>query len=782
MRRTAVMLSASCSALALMIAGPPALAQNIPQETQEQATGLDEIIVTARRRSENVQRTPVAVTALGSEALDRAQITDVVGLQRAVPNLAITTNSTGGASATSFSIRGQVNLGGAGANDPAVGLYVDNVYIGRPGGSLVDLIDVSRVEVLRGPQGTLFGRNTTGGAVNIITNQPVDGWEGSLQARTGSYNLREATGILNAPLIPDRLAARLVAQVSERDGFGTNQERGIDVGDRKNIFLRPSVKYTSADGDMTFVLAGDYTDYEDHGQMFVLRGYNPANTFLPQFLAANGAARGDVNLDRYLQRNVGERTNNSNEIESSNVTVKGVSGVLEWDLGWADLKSVSAYREVSSRGRNDLDATPYRLLTTDYDFGQHQVSQELQLSGTAGALGWIGGAFYFEETSRENTKSINYITTVLTGGQRRSFNDAELVNTSYAVFGQVYYDLSDRLKLTAGLRQTRDTRKTILLNFSTLDPTPVCAVPVASRDDGVTCRQTLEKDFDYLSYLVSVDFQASDNVFVYAKTSRAFLAGGFNARSDVTTAFEPESVTDVEAGIKVEWFDRRLRTNLAVFYGKQSNLQRTATSINPLTGQPAAFLQNAGEAHIQGLEFELAASPWTGMEVKGSVGVLDAVYDEFSDRLNIGTVTAPVLVDVDRTGETPLQAPELTWSLDVTQRFSVALGQITLHGDYGYTGDQTYFTVTPSPAASAAVRTAAGVANQLAFNDAHGVFNAQIELALASAPVTVALWGRNLGDTLYYNRTYADLYGSLGWALAFPAAPRTYGVTATYKF
>jgi len=764
---------------AMPLVPSPLMAQAVDEKRQE---SIDEIIVTARRTAENLQSTPVAVTAVTNQNLAEAQIDDVVGLQRAVPNLAITTNSTAGASATSFAIRGQANLGGTGANDPAVGLYVDDVYIGRPGGSLVELIDVQRAEVLRGPQGTLFGRNTTGGAVNIITNQPTDVFEGSIKARVGDYGLREGTVIVNFPLVEDQLAIRMVGQYSEHSGYNRNDFQDIKVGDRENLFLRPSIKYTAPSGSWDLTINADRTVYGDHGQPFVFLDYNPANSFLPTYLTSDPIGLGETDLERYIAEGSTKRTNYSNEEDFSEVRVNGVSGVLNVDFGNVQLKSISAYRDSHNYGINDLDATPYRLLTTRYDFRQHQVSQELQLSGDTGRLSWILGGFYFRERARENTASVNFITTVLTGGERRSLNDAIAINTSYALFGQVNYDLTNQIRVTAGLRQTFDTRKVIRLNFSTIEPFVACGIPVADLDDGVTCRQTLSENFDYLSYLFGIDYQIADDVFVYAKTSRAFLAGGWNTRSGANNAFDPEGIRDVEVGIKLDFFDRRLRTNLAAFYGKQTDLQRVAQLINPTTGQPVNFFQNAGKAHIQGIEFEAIAKPWRGMELRGTLGILDAGYDEFKDVVNIGTITDPEFVDVDRTGEDPLLAPDLTWSISATQSIPLPFGELSVHADYSYVGDQAYFTNTASPFSSPAAQAAAQRANELGVDEGHSVLNAQLTLLLLDDTTTISLWGRNLTGELYYNRLYPDLYPSLGWALGFTAPPRTYGVSASYSF
>jgi len=758
-------LVASVSAAILSILGA---SNGFAQEggaVPQAKTGIEEIVVTARRQSESLQTTPVAVTALTETMLQVKQIETIESVQYSTPNLNISTNSPNSSGFAFLAIRGQSNLGGGASNDPAIGVYVDGVYIARPGGSLLDLIDTRQVEVLRGPQGTLFGRNTTGGALNISSNEPVHNLEGSVQATMGNYGLKQVTGVINVPLIEDELAARLVYRTSEHDGYGDNVFLRRELNDDDRDFYRLSVKYEPREGDWDLLLTADRTDQEDNGQLQVVRGYNAANSALANLVRnnapdENAPGSADDNLDPYVHPGSDWYDGFASENEFSELTSEGLSATLNVDLGWSQLKSITAWRSLESNGLNDLDALPYLILNSNYVNDQSQFSQELQLSGGSGALNWIGGLFYFEEEGDELTRS----QTMFSGGGVNR-NDGTAENTSYAAYGQLYYDLTDKLRLSAGLRYTEDERDVELRN-KVNEALNVCALPVSDRDDGVTCKQSLSVDYDYTSYLFGLDYQMSENVFLYAKTSRAFLAGGWNLRNGSAPSFEPEEVNDIEFGAKLDWLDSRLRTNFAVFYAEQSDVQRSATGITN-TGQATSFIRNAAEATVQGVEFELVAVPWEGMEASFVLGTLDAEYDEFIDSTGL-----------DRSKETPPQSPEYNYSVSLTQNIPVSYGEWVLHADYAYVDD---FVIWQGTAPSAAAEALFARGRALSNIDGYGLLNARLALNLG-ANIELSVWGRNLTDEEYFSRTQADFLTSFGYAGAYPGDPRTYGATVTYRF
>jgi len=736
---------------------------------QKSASTIEEVIVSARRQNESLQSTPVAVTALTSSMLDVKQIDSIESIQYSTPNLNISTKSPNSSGFAFLSIRGQANLGGGASNDPAIGVYVDGVYIARPGGSLLDLIDTRQVEVLRGPQGTLFGRNTTGGALNIKSNEPVNVLKGSLKLSLGNIGQREVTGMVNVPLIEDTLAARLVYKHSEHDGYGDNVFLNKELNDDKRDFFRFSMKYSPADSSWDFLLSADRTDQEDNGQLHVVTDYNSDNALLSGFVQANGPdengpGSADDNIDPYVHSNNDWYNGYSDDDEFSELTAQGVSGKLNIDLGWAKLTSITAWRSLETTGFNDLDGLPYRIINSNYVNDQSQFSQELQLSGGDGALNWISGLFYFDEEGEELTRSQTMFGALFSNDPDLvNRNDGTANNTSYAAYGQLYYDLTDSLRLTGGLRYTVDDREVELRNKSN-EALDVCSIPVADRDDGINCRQNESVDYDYVSYLFGVDYQINEQAFLYAKTSRAYLAGGWNMRNGSAPSFEPEEVTDVELGAKLDWLDSRIRTNIALFRAEQADVQRTSTGIIP---KATSFIRNAAEATVTGVEFELTALPWEGMEASFTFGWLDAEYDTFIDATGL-----------DRSQETPPQSPEYNYSISVTQQVYTRFGELKIHADYAYVDDYVLWQGTaPDPATEALF--ARG--RQLSEAGGYGLLNAKATMQLDDR-WEVSLWGRNLTDEEYYSRTQADFLTSFGYAGAYPGDPRTYGVTVAFQF
>ncbi|MFA5494265.1 MAG: TonB-dependent receptor [Porticoccaceae bacterium] len=750
------------SAVATAALAGAAQAQDAPRRT------LEEIVVTARKVEESIQSTPVAVSAMTGEGMRVAQIRDVKDVQRSVPNLSISTKSPASGAMTFIAIRGQSGLAGTLTADPAIGVYMDGVYVARHGASLADLVDVQRVEVLRGPQGTLFGRNTTGGALNITSNAPTDVLEGSVEVQLGNYEQREVTGIINVPLT-ENLAARVAYQHSEHEGYGDNDFLGkknlLDSLD--NDFARVSLKYTAPSGNWDLTLVGDYTDRTGDGQLTVMTGLSPSSAAIGY---ANAQPPDGDSLSDYLSRNNDFWTGFANERQPSSVETRGLSATVNVDLGWAAFKSITAWRDMELAGLNDSDGTPYRLLSTRYDNEQRQVSQEFQLSGGESELRWIVGAMWFEEKATDLANSINFLRPGMTE------NNADAVNTSRGMFGQLYYDVTDTVTLTAGLRHTMDRREVVIKNLNSVEP-QVCAVAVEDRDDGVTCKQSRDTDFDYWSYMLGADWQVSDDIFLYAKTSRAFMAGGWNNRQGSIPAFEPERVRDFEIGAKVDWLDGTLRTNIALFRAEQDGLQRTINTVSNNT--PAQFIVNAGSSTVQGAEFEISALPWEGMELRASVGLMDAEYDKFQDERLINGE----FVTVDRSREEPRQTPELTYSIAATQRVNANYGTWLFHADYSYMGKHSYISDTASPGASEAEQARVREMNKLGYVDSYGLLNAKIGLELHNSGVSFELWARNLTEEKYFTRTFADLYtGPFGYALGYTGDPRTFGVTARYEF
>jgi iron complex outermembrane recepter protein len=788
--------TALAMAVASLTFGPSAVAQ---QDAGAQHR-LEEVIVTARRAEESLQSTPVAVTAFSNETLEMSQILDVAGLQRSAPNLTISTGAPATPGFANITMRGQTNMNANTASDPAIGLYLDGVYIARSAGSLLDLEDVKRVEVLRGPQGTLFGRSTVGGAISIVTEQPVDTFEAYVSGEAGNYDMYKVSGMVNAPLVDDRLAARVFYRYTEHDGYADNKTIDQDQNDMQdNNFARGHIKYTDPSDKWDLTLSGDYNKFKTSGQAIALAGVNPIAPFAPI-----------PGLVESLQQLVQTSSNFYDSYGSNSTSAYpgfylhekfkqwGTSATLNVQFGGVLMESITAYRELDTFGSNDLDGTPADILYSLTSYQQDQFSQEFKFSGEFGDdFSWTAGAYYFEEKGTES--SIAWAFGLF--GQPVFENLGDIDSSSEALYGQVNYDFTDKLRLTAGYRQTWDDRKAVIKNTNPYLPEPVCIVPPDERDDGVTCKQSLSTDFDYPAWLVSLDYQLNDNIFLYTSASAASMSGGWNLRIGSAPAFKPEDNKAIEVGVKADWFDDRLRTNLAIFQSKPEDVQRVLNTVIDvgLGPQSTAFVQNAGDAEIYGAELEVTALPWEGMTLVAAVGYTDADYDSYEElqRVNVPTDptgctpapdagtgrTPPGAVDcvVDRSGEPYAATPEWTFSLGATQTIATRIGDLTLHADYSYIDEQVFSPSTAATQQPAAVQQAYKEANRYNTMDSRSVLNAKIDLDLLGNGWSFSIWGRNLTEEEYVSRAQ-DFYTGLGVATNFMGDPRTYGATVTYRF
>lgn len=705
-----------CSIFAL-----PVHAQQNESERQARRLTLEEITVTARRVEEDLQTTPVAVTALSAQDVERRQIVDIDQVQHAAPNLIV--QPLVGNSGVGIGIRGQRNVENTSASDPAVGIYVDGVYTARSSLGFLELVDVERVEVLRGPQGTLFGRNTTGGALNIVTPRPSGELGGRITGRLGNYDNREVLGHVNVPISGEDVAFRLSFKHAERDGFGQSLTTGRELGDLNSDFVRGVLLVAPQGSNWEVSVAADYYNRQGNGPVGAITAVRPGSladvafgfgNFIPDDFYANFSG-----IDTFEE-----------------VTAKGVSLTGSVDFDWGTIKSISAYRETSNNVLTDADGTPFPILEFEQDNKQkYQVTQELQAFGRTGQVNWIVGLFYFTEDNDDLTDS----STAWTRG--------EIKNDSYAAYGQVSYDVTDDLNITGGLRYTYDDRE-ILLDLRA--PGPGACTLVVTDAPGV-CELTRDKSFDYLSYVLGVNYQATDDIFLYAKTSKGHRSGGFNNRQSFPP-FEPESVTDYEIGIKGEFFGNRLRTNLAAFYTRYRNVQRTVVSV--VNGAPSPTTTNAAKAEIPGFEVEVSAVPFENFQIGGAFGYIDPNYQEFIDPL-LG----------DRSDEPFTYASKRTWNIFGTYTVPFSAGEVTIHANYSYRSKVFYDTLTPD----------------LDVQPGYGILSVRASVALHNPDVEFAFYGRNLTNKKY-NTYILDVFGPFGYNLGYRGTPRMYGAELTYRF
>jgi iron complex outermembrane receptor protein len=784
MARAAILLSTAVWSM-------PGYAQEVdvtahsPSEAQN---SIADIVVTARRTNEQLQTTPVAVSVFGGGALDRAQVLGISDLQGKAPSLSIGVGGTSAPTQAQLAIRGEAQNSPGTNSDPAVGIYVDGVYLARPIAANIDVLDVNRIEVLRGPQGTLFGRNTIGGALSVTTNQPTDKFEGMLRAGFGNYNQKRFEAMINVPLVSDELAVRGVFRYQDHGGYGRfvrldNRPASDVLGD---YYGRASIRWAPHALPLTLTVAGDYSKYSDSGQQQTLLDFNTAFALAPGFTIGNALALFGIDPKKFETANTNFRdyygyANTGKpylDAPYDKATAKGVSATLAVNLGDIAIKSITAFRNSLVTDAQDISGLPVNLVAFDGYFRQRQFSEELNVSAKIGKLDIIGGVYYFVENGHEinHSQSFGFLNPAGPAAQVvTTGTDGNVRNRSMATYAQANYHVTDSLRVTAGIRYTWDNRKVVIHSLANRDDPVSCTV---IRDiPGGPCNQTRERDFRYPAWTLGMDLKLSNAIFVYAKTSGASMAGGWNIRDTISPAFDPETVRDVEVGVKADYLNHKLRTNIAAFYGWQSKVQRIVNAYDPVFNSITQYVQNAGSARTYGLEFEGTALPWHGMEVTGSLALLHAAYKEFFGTQLVGSTP----VTVDRSAEVVPQSPKVTFSIGATQQFDVGPGNLSLHADYAYVSSRAYYQDTASPLQSDAVKAVYTRANEQGTVPAYGLLNGQIGYNLPDAGVELTVWGRNLTNKQFFN-VVSTFYTSFGPAIGYPGAPRTFGFTVAKRW
>lgn len=692
---------------ALLLSGF-ALAALLPVTAQAQSTDRAEasdplggdIVVTARKREEKLQDTPVAISAFTAAGLEARGADSAAALATFTPNLTLQNNPAFGGSSNvaSIYIRGIGQQDFLPTVDPGVGVYVDGVYVARSVGSILDLVDVERIEVLRGPQGTLFGRNTIGGAISLTSKAPSADTEGKASITYGTDHQVIAKGSVNGALA-DGLYARGSFGYFMRDGY-VHRPDGKDLGDSNRYVARLAFRAEASEA-LTFDLAFDATHARENGPPVSTLGYAYGKTrAAPPFvdihnvlanLAAGGGPvpctiTGAINLavprcadNRYVLSTVGRNRNLGTSPAFSNSDLWGASLVTTFEASpRLTLKSITAYRDLNSHFMRDGDGSPFNIVEFEDYYEQKQFSQELQLIGKAfdGKLDWILGGYYFRETG-DNVNRLDFTVSRFQSG-------GAFTSKSLAAFGQGTLELMDGLKLTAGLRWTRDTKtftpdQVIFENKVAFLPpfnAPFFA-PGTRILPNVTARQRASQ----VTPLVNLSYKPSANTLVYANYTKGFKSGGFSQRVfppivfPFTTnepdpvkqipSFSPEKVTAYELGTKITTGPVQL--NLAAFYSDYKDLQiQVFTSVAPV-------FRNAASATIKGFEAELQLRPGNGWFAEFSAGLTDASYD------NINTATT--FVGKNNKFE---RISKWTMSGGIQKQFDIGNGSLTPRIDWSY--------------------------------------------------------------------------------------------------
>jgi iron complex outermembrane receptor protein len=767
--------------------GPSATA--VATDSSASLDGLIDIIVTARRVREPLQRTPVSETAIEAASLDAGQVTNFSQLPNLAPGLTVS-GANGQPGAATLFLRGQGSTDALIAIDKAVGTYINGVYSARSSGGAFDLVDVSQVEVLRGPQGTLFGRNTTGGAINVIPAEPDGALSALLRADYGNYNAFLGQVVVNLPLVADQLDARIAYQHSQHDGYGYNETLHQRVGAANRDYVRGSVKYAPAGSVLSVLIAGDYMDV-GADQVTGLKSYTPTSANQSLILACSGSFGAALAAacpygkagDSYSNYVYGQNGNDDifhvyNGTPSyGRIKSHGVSSTIDVSL-WRDIavKSITAWRGVNVSALTDFDGTPYDLTggvrASDGNFtDEHQFSQELQLAGKAldRRLQFIVGGFYFVESGRDLSGS----SSVYPLSPLDNLIDGTVRNRSLAGYGQATFSLTGNLRATGGLRYTSDQRSMVIrnndLNLFTGADTP--AYLPTDGDPADPFRASFRASYGYWSYTFGADWQAAPGIFLYAKTSRASRSGGFNTRAVSgglpPVAFGPETVTDYELGEKIDLFDKHIRIDTSGFYSRLANAQRNIVGV-VAGNRVVSGAENAASAHIFGGEAELSVIPARGLIMSGSVALVLPKYDHF-----VSTVDGTDLSD------TPfLYSPKEIYTASVDYNVPLmSARKVLLHLDYSYRTKQYAVSLKNSaftPAQNQALQDTAKIPG-------YGLLNARVALQLKQPDIELAIFCRNITATQYFSYLLPLEGTALGYTSYSPGDPRTFGVSATLR-
>jgi iron complex outermembrane recepter protein len=765
--------------LALAAAPTAGLAQQA-EITGTQARGLEEVIVTAQRREQNLQDVALSVSVLGSAQLERVGVTEMTDLTGKVPSMVSSPGLTGGRAMPIFAIRGLSQQEGTMLADPSVTIYVNDVPVPRTQGSNMSFFDIGSVEVLKGPQGTLFGRNTTGGAILVRPQKPQDEFQASISQMFGNYEAMETQAMLNVPF-GDWGALRIAGQHVESDGWLTDVITSKEVNfvdedaGRISFDLHPSERWNS-------LFTASYSKARSGGT----GGYITA---LPGLVSPGLRALQTPLLAAQQQR--GHFETASGVPMANDIEVSSIDNTTTIELtDRVTIKNIIGYRDVDYDTLEDTDGTQALLLTVNRIDKQHQISEELQILGSNDWLTWIAGAFYFQETGtnagptaglgagagtpdpgliepnrRMSDYYPNYINTN-SGAQ----------NTSTAIFAQGTFSLDkmlEGLSITLGARQNWDKREVDIRNTGWLTPPAVvpaafsCRFTLDADDNPATpetrptlgnCSLPLEDDFSEPTYNLSIDYRLTSDALVYLAHRHGYRTGGFGARATteqgLSRTFKPETVDDIELGAKIDWQfgNAFLRTNLAAYYADYKDIQRLLTdpTLVPIT----TVTTNAGKAEIKGGEFEFVFRPIYRFEISGFYSYTDAEFTEFIAPDGTDLSNAPFA-----------RAPENIYG--GTALFDLPLGKI---GDLSLSA--TYFHMDEFVTTD--------TFDPTAFVDGYDVWNFNLQWnSIGGSGADVSFFVNNAFDEEYF---FPYQHIAQVNKVDTPGAPQTYGVRLSYRF
>jgi iron complex outermembrane recepter protein len=764
----------------------PAMAQDAPREA---ASALEEVIVTAQKREESAQSVPIALTALDSAQIEKTYSRDIQDVENLVPNVII--DPTLGNGTASISIRGMQLNDVEKSFDPAVAVYLDGIYLANTTGALLQMYDAEAVEVLRGPQGTLFGRNTIGGLINIRRAAPTGEFGGKFALNFGRFSQLDARAVLNFNALADgKFSHKLSVVRQDGGGYFQNVTRNKREGDTSftgvtwSALMKPSDNFDA-------LLTLDYFDDKSPTRP-VTSLTQTGEAFCPPGLTA-----GQLGCGRPQSDSEWHRAPTTSLEQKAFVKTKAATLTMNWQVSDAHkIVSLTGYRDVEDDALQEFDGVAAPVFWTQRPQSGTQFSEELRLeSDWNDRVKSVVGLYYFENDYELNQRTFSPAffgdPTAPMGIAFSARNFSQDVEAQ-AAFAQIDWSVTDNLILSLGGRYSKEDKSARGTEFLSING--VGLVPQISYGDepsrpayvgtyvdpatGQTRQATGVADFSKFTPRVNVTWKFDDEKLVYATYSKGYRSGGFNGRASGPSTlgpYDPEEVETIELGAKTQWLDNRLRLNATVFDTDYSGKQEDVVFADPIA-VTVTLVQNAAAATIKGAEIELLGIPTDGLTLGLNIGVLDASYDNWRvPGISGGTV--------DKSGFELRRAPDLTASFNAQYEQPLANGNFLVYGlNYSYKDDYYIVASTVQPAA----------AQDSGLVKAYGLLDASVSYETENW--SVSLWGKNLTDEDYFvhvldvgtnyaagpNSTPVPVPGL--WTFGTINAPRTYGVEFRFKF
>ncbi len=734
---------------------------------------LEEVKVTARKREENLQDTPISITALSGALIQQTKLFNVSDIDQRTPNLAVRASDNGVSSALQAYLRGVGQFDFALTVDPGVGMYVDGIYLARTIGANFQLADIEQIQVLRGPQGTLFGKNTIGGAINVTTRRPSGETSYTAEVTGGEDNYFSLDGYLEFPLT-DTAAASVAVLTKQSDGW-QKRDRGDDAGNDDMWAVRSHLDLSPADNFNSHLVV-DFTHIDQNVYPQVLSDFNPAAPLSAPFIGAVLGPIGETccatNIDDI------DRSHALNERDGEENDTWGLSWTNTFELGDLTLKSLTGYRDMDSESYRDADNAPQDYFSVGSAFDVQQFSQEFILSNaTGGAFDWLVGAYYLKEDGDHFSEvtvgaglweALGVVPLDLTLSYDRT-QEA----TAWAAFFNTTWHMTRAARLNVAARYTYDEKKLDMYSFRRASQMPILVPgptdPGSCTDvaaDGIGSSFSCEDDWDEFSPKLGLELDLSDDTMAYASISGGFRSGVYNGRPTATAQIsvaDPETLLSYEVGMKTQLWDNRLQINGALFYNdyedRQFLVNRPSGSVESAL---ALVVDNAADSTLWGGEIEFTVLPTEGLTITGGFSYIDPEYDTF-ESFNSATGEIEDLSDRPFTN-----VPEWTANLLAQYVFDFDNGaSLRLRGDMAYKDDIFY---SDDEASASFDRLHA---------DSYMLYNAGIAYTSADGHWEFGVFGRNLGDEREIRGGFGvDAFGTT--TVSF-TEPRRYFASVRYR-